>query len=85
MQSKLTLRVDADLIMQAKKVAGERGTSVSRLVTDYLRALTHERSDSSSLGGLPPVTASLVGSLSDGDTTADPKQAYREFLESKHR
>lgn len=43
MKSKLTLRLDDDLKERAKRLADERGTSVSRLVEDYFHLLLHER------------------------------------------
>lgn len=42
MKSKLTLRLDDDLKERAKRLADERGTSVSRLVEDYFRLLLRE-------------------------------------------
>ena len=39
MKSKLTLRLDDDLKERAKRLAEERGVSVSRLVEDYFRLL----------------------------------------------
>lgn len=47
MKSKLTLRLDEELKEQAKKLADERGMSVSRLVENYFRLLLgEERADS---------------------------------------
>jgi len=43
MKSKLTLRLDDDLKERAKRLAEERGISVSRLVEDYFRLLLHGR------------------------------------------
>lgn len=42
MKSKLTLRLDDDLKERAKRLAEERGISVSRLVEDYFRLLLRE-------------------------------------------
>jgi hypothetical protein len=42
MKSKLTLRLDDDLKGRAKRLAKERGISVSRLVEDYFRLLLRE-------------------------------------------
>jgi hypothetical protein len=42
MKSKLTLRLDNDLKEKAKRLASERGISVSRLVEDYFRLLLHK-------------------------------------------
>lgn len=45
MQSKLTLRLDADVKERAKRLAEERGTSVSTLVEQYFRLLLQEPTD----------------------------------------
>lgn len=45
MQSKLTLRLDADVKERAKRLAEERGTSVSTLVEQYFRLLLREPTD----------------------------------------
>jgi hypothetical protein len=61
MQQKLTLRLDDELIRFGKEWARQRGTSVSRLVADYLALLDSlERDD----GGRHPVTRRLLGCLS---------------------
>ena len=39
MKTNLTLRVDADLIREAKVLAAQRGTSVSRLLAQQLEEL----------------------------------------------
>lgn len=51
--AKLTLRLDAEAIAAAKRVAAERGTSVSALVERYFRALA------------PPSPSEGDGSLAD--------------------
>ena len=43
MKSKLTLRLDEDLKEQAKRLADERGISVSKLVEDYFRLLPRKQ------------------------------------------
>ena len=40
MTTKLTLRLDDELIRQAKKTAKNKGVSLSRIVGDYFRSLT---------------------------------------------
>ena len=39
MKTNLTLKLDADLIREAKVLAAKQGTSVSRLLTDQLETL----------------------------------------------
>lgn len=39
----LTLAVEEDLLMEARKLAIEQGTTVNRLVREYLAGLVHSR------------------------------------------
>lgn len=71
---KLTLSVDEDVVRRAKRLARERGTSVSRLVEESLRGLTEERSEST------PLVAELRGTLPEEVT----RDEYRRHLEEKH-
>jgi hypothetical protein len=50
MKSKLTLRLDEGVKERAKRLAEERGTSVSKIVEDYFRLLLRDSS-----GGPPSV------------------------------
>lgn len=77
-QTKLTLRLDSELIEQAKKVARSRGKSVSRMVADYFRTLeSADRNDAE----LPPLTRSLFGVL---EGTGVTEEQYRRHQEEKH-
>jgi antitoxin component of RelBE/YafQ-DinJ toxin-antitoxin module len=80
MQTKLTLRLDEELIEQAKSYAGRMGKSVSQIVADYFRVLAAEK-------GAPappsaPVTESLRGLLKGAGVD---EENYRKYLEEKHR
>ena len=83
MKSKLTLRMESDLIEAAKKVADDRKTSLSRLVAEYFRALlVSEPSEGS--GSLPPKTRSLLGALRS-DAHPEPTEAdHAAHLERKY-
>jgi hypothetical protein len=88
MQTKLTLRLERNLIELAKAYADERGTSVSQLVAAYLDALTRPSStslDEAWKEDLSPITRQLVGMgrPEPGATEAD-EATYREHLEAKH-
>lgn len=80
--SKLTLHVDDELIEAAKEEAANRRTSVSKLVSEFFRALSTKPARSN-MELLPPVTSSLVGCLAGADKEADLK-AYVDHLEAKH-
>ena len=79
MATKLTLRMDEELIETAKKTARERGKSVSRLVADYFELL--ERRSDLDEADLPPITRSLLGIASGSELT---EEDHRLHLESKH-
>ncbi|WP_457654689.1 DUF6364 family protein [Rhodocaloribacter sp.] len=86
MQTKLTLRLDEELIRKAKRYARARGKSVSQLVADHFRALTGTKEARLDEEELPPVTRSLLGAfVGERDVPADPEEAYRKHLEDKHR
>lgn len=80
MATKLTLRMDEELIERGKKAAREGGKSVSRLVADYFEvmgSLSPQGEES-----LPPITRSLFGVAAGSRLT---EEDYRRHLEEKHR
>ncbi len=80
MNTKLTLRLEEDLIKSAKKHAKIIGKSVSQIVADYFYLL--DKNDSSNkLIQITPIVKSLKGSLSDSGL--DGKD-YKEYLEDKY-
>lgn len=79
MQTKLTLRLEDQLIEQAKTYAARAGKSVSQIVADYFKLLASEKT-----GPVSPsatVTQSLRGLLREAKL--DEKD-YRKYLEDKH-
>lgn len=79
MKSKLTLRVDVDVVRRAKDYAKGNGTSLSRLVETYLDALTR---DPDGVGvELTPRVQRLRGALGHADVT---EQDDRDHLIRKH-
>lgn len=79
MSSKLTLRVDEELVRKAKLYSRAHGKSVSRLVSDYF-ALLDEETDTEQQA-LPPLTRSLHGALRGAQVSEDD---YRAHLERKY-
>ena len=77
--AKLTLHVPDRLVAAAKQEAMSRKTSVSRLVSDYFRAFA--ATAGGPRGGLPPITASLVGCIRSTD---EDRESYVDYLERKH-
>jgi hypothetical protein len=80
MNTKLTLRLDEDLIRRAKRYSRATGKPVSQLVADYFVALTGR--DAGAAPPLPPLVRSLKGSLAGA---AVDEKDYRRHLEEKHR
>ena len=79
MQTKLTLRMEEDLIRRAKAFARRRGKSVSRIVADYFSDLEKKRSKPGD--EFAPVVRSLKGSLRG---TGVGVKDYRRHLEKKY-
>lgn len=81
MHTKLTLRLEADLVQRAKALAKKTGKSVSRLVADYFTVLERppKREPPPSW---PPLVRSLKGSLR---RAGRDEKIYRRYLEDKYR
>ena len=79
MQTKLTLRLDEELIQRAKSYARKRSKSVSQLVSDYFASLDKKPKQGSK--DLTPIVQSLKGALSGTDAKIEN---YRRHLEEKH-
>jgi Family of unknown function (DUF6364) len=79
MQTKLTLRLEEQLIEQAKIYAAQAGKSVSQIVAEYFKLLTSQKNRAN----VPstPITQSLRGLLRESNL--DEKD-YKKYLEKKH-
>ena len=79
MQTKLTLRLDDELINRAKSYAKKSGKSVSQLVAGYFSLLddipVKETSE------FTPIVRSLKGSLKGAKVG---QKDYHKYLEEKH-
>jgi len=80
MQTKLTLRLEDQLIEQAKSYAAQAGKSVSQIVAEYFKLLTTQKVKTN----VPstPITQSLRGLLRESKLDEND---YRAYLEEKHR
>ena len=78
MNTKLTLRLDEELIRRAKSYSTKSGKSLSRLVADYFATI---EADEAADASLPPRVRSLLGALAGSQVD---EQAYRCHLERKH-
>ena len=79
MQTKLTLRLEDELIERAKDYAKGAGSSVSQLVAEYF-AVLDARLDVEK-GFLTPLVGSMKGALRELDVDVD---VYRRDREERH-
>jgi hypothetical protein len=79
MQTKLTLRLDSELIERAKAYASSTGRSVSQLVSDYFAVLGTD--ESAVEDEVPAIVQALHGCLA-GASLDEP--AYQEYLTEKY-
>ncbi len=77
MQTKLTLRLDSDLVEQAKAVAKNNGKSVSQMVADYFVVLSTPESPRVN----SPRVQSLRGLMRGHEASVED---YRRHLEEKY-
>jgi Family of unknown function (DUF6364) len=79
MHTKLTLRLDEELIERAKSHARRSGRSVSQLVSDYLEMLLQP--ERLRARPLTPIVESLRGVLAGSGLD---EEDYRRYLEEKY-
>ncbi len=77
MQTKLTLRLDEDLIERAKRYGKRTGRSVSQMVADYFALLEEDLVDDG--GQLTPIVGSLRGALCE--VNVDARDVKRQQVE----
>ncbi|MDD5766328.1 MAG: DUF6364 family protein [Candidatus Marinimicrobia bacterium] len=80
MQTKLTLRMEDELINMAKSVAEKKGKSLSKMVSDYFMALTNQEITGDNIE-LPPNVKSLYGALADSGVD---ESDYKKYVEGKY-
>jgi hypothetical protein len=80
METKLTLRLKKKVIDQAKKYANDHETSLSKLIENYLSAITNE---TRSIEKISPLVQSLSGVIQLSENE-DPKRTYQEHLNEKY-
>lgn len=79
MQSKLTLRLEEELINKAKKLARKRGKSLSRMVAEYFSHIIKEEYKTEE--ELPPIVKSIYGSMAN---LKIDEADYKKYLEDKY-
>ena len=80
METKLTLRLKKKVIDQAKKYANDHETSLSKLIENYLSAITNE---SKSIENISPLVKSLSGVIQLAGNE-DLKGKYHEHINEKY-
>jgi hypothetical protein len=79
MQTKLSLRLEEELIRKAKRFSRKSGKSVCRIVADYFEKL--DAPPPEEIEGITPKVASLRGILKGTDVE---EKDYYGHLEEKH-
>ena len=80
MESKLTLKLSSEVIENAKIYAKESNTSLSKLVENYLSAITANKSSKQKVN---PIVKSLTGIIKLDDKK-DYKKDYTNYLIEKY-
>jgi hypothetical protein len=78
-ESKLTLRLNKEVINQAKSYAKDRNTSLSKLIENYLQTVTLKKTEKPAI---TPLVESLTGVIDMKDK--DYGKDYTKFLSQKH-
>ena len=77
MQTKLTLRLESELIERAKQHAKQQGKSLSQIVADYFAVFSQDKNRTNTA----PVTQSLLGVLKESGLD---RESYKKHLEEKY-
>ncbi|NIA28995.1 MAG: antitoxin [Actinobacteria bacterium] len=82
MQAKLTLRMDKELIEQAKLFSQQNGKSLSRIVSDYFASLVKKEQQDDDDEELTPLVRSLIGIAKGSKVDIED---YHKYLEEKYK
>jgi hypothetical protein len=81
METKLTIRLKKKVIDQAKKYANDHDTSLSKLIENYLSAITNE---AKAIENISPLVLSLSGVIQIKENE-DTKGKYHDHLSKKYQ
>jgi len=81
MDTKLTLKLEQDIIEKAKGYAKLRKTSLSKLIENYLQKITDQPDENEKI---TPLVKSLTGIISLPENF-DHKKPYADYLISKYK
>ncbi len=80
MDTKLTLKLNKSIIDKAKEYAKGKNISLSKMIENYLQALTNKQSKEIEIS---PLVESLIGVVSP--QAADYKKDYTKHLSKKYK
>jgi len=83
METKLTLRLNEDVIERAKIYARSHKISLSKMIESYLDSITKQKEDDKKIS-ITPLVKSLSGVI-DLPADFDYKNDYRDYLEEKYK
>jgi len=75
----LTLKLNKEVINQAKSYAKDRNTSLSKLIENYLQLITHKNKEKPVI---TPLVESLTGVIDMKEK--DYRKDYKNFLSQKY-
>ncbi len=81
MDSKLTVRLDSNVIKRAKSYAINHNVSISRMIESYLDSVTQQKSKDIEI---TPLVKSLSGVIKI-DIDYDLKKDYTNYLSNKYK
>ena len=81
MDTKLTLKLNEDIIAKAKEYAKSRKTSLSDLIENYLQKITSDKNNNRTI---TPLVKSLSGVISL-PKDAEYKEDYTDYLINKYK
>lgn len=80
MDAKLTLKLDKLIIESAKEYAKEKNISLSKMIENYLQAITNKQKKEREIS---PLVQSLIGVI--GNQNEDYKKDYTDYLSKKYQ
>ena len=83
METKLTLRLNDNVIERAKNYARSHKISLSKMIESYLDSITKQKEEENKIP-ITPLVDSLSGVI-DLPANFDYKRNYRDYLENKYK
>lgn len=83
METKLTLRLNDNVIKRAKIYARNNKVSLSKMIESYLDSITKQKEEDKKIS-ITPLVESLSGVI-DLPADFDHKKEYRDYIEEKYK